>query len=73
MRSLIERGQRFRDAYPGIFGRSRSEWIVENLHIGTDGAEYARLVSAFDPSMRKTLSVAVLSDRRRFERISGAP
>jgi hypothetical protein len=56
-----------------VFGRSRAEWIVENLHIGTDGAEYARLVGAFDSSIKKTLSVAVLADRRRFERVSGAP
>lgn len=70
MSPLIELGQRFRDVAPGLFGRYRAEWIVEHLQIGTHGAEYARLVGAFDPSVKKTLSVAVLSDRRRFARVS---
>ena len=59
-------GQRFREARATIFGEPAPEWIVEHLRIGSDGLEYATLVSAADPSLRKTLSTAVLVDRQRF-------
>jgi hypothetical protein len=48
------------------FGRPAPEWIVEGTFVGNDGIEYARIALAADPSHRKTLSVAVLTDRRRF-------
>jgi len=50
------------------FGRPLPEWIVEETFIGTDGLEYARVVLASDRSHWKTLSLAVLTDRRRFAR-----
>jgi hypothetical protein len=59
-------GQRFRDIHPGLFGRTGSEWIVQDVFVGTDGLRYARVVLSSDASQVKTLSVAVLTDRRRF-------
>jgi hypothetical protein len=65
----VERGQRYRDVHPGVFGASGTEWIVEALFRGTDGVRYAQLVCAADLTQQKTLSVDVLSDRRRFQRL----
>jgi hypothetical protein len=65
----VERGQRFRDIHRGAFGSSGVEWIVDALFRGQDGLEYARLVCASDPTQRKSLSVDVLRDRRRFQRV----
>jgi hypothetical protein len=65
----IERGQRFRDVHPGAFGPMPTEWIVEALFRGTDGVQYAQLVCASDVTQQKTLSVDVLTDRRRFQRV----
>jgi hypothetical protein len=59
-------GQRFRDTHPSLFGRLGSEWIVQDAFIGTDDIWYARLAHVSDPAERKTLSTAVLGDRRRF-------
>jgi hypothetical protein len=59
-------GQRYREAQPRAFGRPGQEWIVEALFTGTDGMEYAGLARASNPSERKTLSLAVLGDRRQF-------
>ena len=65
----IAPGQRYRDTQPGIFGQPGSEWIVEEIFTGTDAVEYARVVSASDLTQRKTLSVAILLDERRFEHV----
>ncbi len=62
----IALGQRFRDVRVGLFGRQSSIWIVDELFVGRDHIDYARLVCASDPSERKTLSLAVLRDPRRF-------
>ena len=66
---IIERGQRFRDVDTRAFGQAADEWIVDDLRAGSDGVEYAHLVRAFDLTQRKTLSVAILGDRRRFRRV----
>jgi hypothetical protein len=65
----VERGQRYRDTHPGVFGPLETEWIVEALFRGTDGVQYALLVRASDLTQQKTLSVNVLHDRRRFQRV----
>jgi len=65
----IERGQRYQDVHSGLFGASGTEWIVEAVFEGTDGVQYAQLVCASDFAQRKTLSVHVLNDRRRFQRV----
>jgi len=61
-------GQRFRDVQPGQFARPALDWIVEAVYTGTDGIEHAMLVCATDLFQRKTFSVSVLLDQRRFER-----
>jgi hypothetical protein len=63
----VETGQRYRDVHQGLFGITRTEWIVESLFRGTDGLTYARIVCASDHTQRKSLSVDVLTDRSRFE------
>jgi len=68
--SPISIGHRFRDVHQRNFGRPGLEWIVQDLHTGTDGIAYARLVCATDTSERKTLSFAVLADRHRFQRVA---
>jgi hypothetical protein len=65
----VERGQRYHDVQPGAFGPLGTEWIVEALFRGTDGVEYAQLVCASDLTQQKSLSVDVLNDRRRFQRV----
>jgi hypothetical protein len=66
----VETGQRYRDIQPGIFGRSAaSDWIVEEVQTDAFGIRHARLVSAADPSERKTLSAEVLVDPTRFEQV----
>ena len=59
---------RFRDLQATVFGRPQPEWIVKDLYMAA-GIEHARLVSATNRVERKTLSVAILRDRRRFERV----
>jgi hypothetical protein len=68
-REVVANGQRYRDTFPGVFGPTNTEWTVEDVFLGTDGIEYARLSGASDPTQRKTLSLAVLADRRRFARV----
>ncbi|HLJ64444.1 MAG TPA: hypothetical protein VKT70_10080 [Stellaceae bacterium] len=43
-------------------------WLVEDVFIGTDGQQYARLVCHADPSLRKTLALVALADRKRYAR-----
>jgi hypothetical protein len=62
----IKHGQRFRDTGAQLFGREGSEWIVQAVFTATDSLQYARVSLAADPTNIKTLSVAVLTDRRRF-------
>ena len=66
----ITRGDRFRDAQLGAFARSAPDWVVEDVFTGTDGIEYARLSSVADPTRRKSISAAILHDRKRFAPVS---
>ena len=68
-KQAIERGQRYREVGLRAFGQAADEWIVDDLTTGSDGVEYAHLVCASDLTQRKTLSVAILGDRRRFHRV----
>lgn len=65
-------GKRFRDAKPVLFGHTAPQWVVQEVFVGTDKLEYARVALASDPSTRKTLSLDVLSDRRRFIPVQGS-
>jgi hypothetical protein len=71
--SEITPGQRFRDVQPTLFGQASPDWIVNNVFTGTDGKEYARIHSASNPHDRKTLSTAILRDKRRFTQIQVRP
>jgi hypothetical protein len=66
----IDRGTRYRELQATVFGQPQPEWIVEGV-FKPGGIEHARLVAATDSGKRKTLSLAVLRDRRRFERVEG--
>ena len=68
----IAAGQRFRDIRSGVFGASGLEWVVRELVTGVDGITYAHLTCTLDRTQRKTLSLAVLGDRRRFARVDEA-
>jgi hypothetical protein len=68
--SSIERGHRYRHVHPGLYCTPGTEWIVDGLFRGTDGVPYARLICALDLTLRKTLSIYALNDRRRFLRVS---
>jgi hypothetical protein len=65
----IEAGQRFRDVQQRTFGRPGLEWVVQDCVTLTDGVAHARLVCVSDPSRRKTLSLAALGERSRYQRI----
>ena len=67
----IVAGQHYREVQPRFLKRPGIEWIVEAAYTGTDGVAYVRLVNATDRTMRKTLSVSVLNDRHRFQRVEG--
>jgi hypothetical protein len=49
---------------------SQAEWIIEEVYMA-GGIEHARLVSAANSTERRTLSVTILRDRRRFKRVKG--
>jgi hypothetical protein len=61
-------GERYRDRERGQFARPALDWIVEAIYTGTDGIGHAKLVCAVDPVKRKTLSVSILLDPKRFVR-----
>jgi hypothetical protein len=69
LKESVKRGERYHDVHPGAFGRLGTEWIVVAVFQGTDGVQYAQLVRASNLTLEKTLSVDVLSDRRRFQRV----
>jgi len=64
--SSIEQGHRYRHVHLGLYGTPGTDWIVEGLFRGSDGIPYARLSCALDVTLRKTLSLYALNDRRRF-------
>jgi hypothetical protein len=67
---LIESRQRYREVGSGYLGRTPRVWVIEETFTKeADGLGYALLACEHDPSMRKTLSIAVLADRRRFSRV----
>ena len=59
-------GQQFREPHLNRFGKRSLALVVRRVFVGTDGKDYAEVYSADTPSDRRTLSVAVLSDKRRF-------
>jgi len=59
-------GQRFRDTAPTLFGHLPLYWVIDEVFMGTDGKQYAFIHADSKPHERKTLSTAVLRDKRRF-------
>lgn len=68
-REPVAPGDRFRDLQTRQFGTLIIDWIVDDVFTGTDGVVYAHLTCATDATRRKTLSLGVLYDRRRYGRI----
>lgn len=65
-------GQSYRDAQAAPFGRpSQITWVLKAVWDATDGIPHARLVNEHDRTRQKTVSLRVLSDRRRFIPIGG--
>jgi hypothetical protein len=62
----IKPGQHFRDDHPTAFGHPAHDLIVERAFVGTDGKDYAQVRSGSYLRDTRTLSVAVLRDKRRF-------
>ncbi len=68
LKRAIVVGERYRGLERWQFATSGPDWIVEAVYTGADGIGHARLVCASDLVRRKTLSVSVLLDTRRFVR-----
>ena len=63
----LEVGQRYRNARLSAFGAPlQIVWMLEQVWQGADGITYARLAKDVDATAKKTVSAAVLQDRRRF-------
>ena len=62
----VEAGQRYRSRDTNFLGRAGDVWVVEDVSTASDAMPYAKLAAEADPSLRKTLSIAALIDRRRF-------
>lgn len=69
-KSEVMVGQRYREASRGYLGGMPRCWVVERVSVGTDGKLYA-VVSSFDATRtQKTLAVAVLLDRKRYQLVA---
>jgi len=66
----VKPGQYFCDTHRTVFGRAAPGLIVLRVFIGTDGYEYAELSSGPNSKDRRTLSTAILRDKRRFLEVS---
>ena len=62
-------GEQFQELGAGYLGKRSPVWVVEGTFRKSDELQYARLVCSSDASLRKTLSIVVLADRRRFARL----
>lgn len=66
----VKPGQHFCDAQRTVFGRAAPGLKVLRVFVGTDGYEYAELCSGPNGRDRRTLSTAILRDKRRFVEVS---
>jgi hypothetical protein len=62
-------GEQFQELGTGYLGKPSAVWVVEGTFKNSDELQYAKLICSSDASLRKTLSIAVLADRRRFARL----
>jgi ABC-type transport system involved in cytochrome c biogenesis ATPase subunit len=65
-RTGVQIGQRYREVGAGIFGQAKPLWIVDEVFTASDSLRYAVLSKIGDPTLRKTLSIQVLSYHQRF-------
>ena len=63
-------GQEYREPVRGYLGGWGRRWRVDSVSRGIDGKLYAAVTSADTIGTTKTLSVAVLLDRKRYELVS---
>jgi hypothetical protein len=63
---MIEPGQRFRPTEPQMFGTRAPEWEVAEVFTGSDGMPYARIRRVGSTHDVKTVSQAILRDKRRY-------
>ena len=54
-----------------LFGQLSPDWVVDRVFVGTDGKEYAEVYLATNTKEKKTLSTAILLDKRRFIEVMG--
>lgn len=59
-------GQRFREVGRGFLGKPMPTWIVDRVFTSTDSIRYARLVSTANASEQKTLSIQIITNRKRY-------
>jgi hypothetical protein len=62
-------GEQFQELGTGYLGKRSAVWVVEGTFKKSDELQYAKLICSSDVSLCKTLSIAVLADRRRFTRL----
>ncbi|MDB5410497.1 MAG: hypothetical protein JWL84_5409 [Rhodospirillales bacterium] len=65
-RTDVQIGQRYRAVGTSFLGSPTGVWVVGDIFTSTDSLRYARLVNVPDPTLKKTLAIEVLGDRRRF-------
>ena len=65
----VEIGEQFQELGIGYLGKRSAVWVVEETFTNSDELPYAKLICSSDASLQKTLSIAVLADRRRFARL----
>ena len=65
-RTEVQIGQRYRQVGAGIFGQTKPLWIVDDVFTASDSLRYAVLSKVGEPTLRKTLSIQVLSYHQRF-------
>ena len=65
-RTEVQIGQRYREVGASIFGQAKPLWIVDEVFTASDSLRYAVLSKIGDPTLRKTLSIQVLSSHQRF-------
>ena len=71
-RQIIEVGQHYQEPGRGYLGRPAPIWVVEAVfNNAVDALGYAQIACVAEPSLRKTIALAVLADRRRFVPVAG--
>jgi hypothetical protein len=68
----VQLGQRVRPIERLCFGAEPSAWEVVDIFTGSDGFGYARIRRVGTAKDFKTMSLAALTDRRRYMTVSGS-